>query len=171
MKGARRLLLRVPLSLLQATDRAQCRQRCRGGSNHHAEYHLPDTVLKAWAFKLDRMKGELTVQRLVDELYDWTARRMEDARENDSKADEILLKRCAYHGLNFAAPFVVMRHWDCMHQDGNDDVMRCFNLSSDGAVHSKVRRLQQDRLIEKVEDARQSGTTTTVYRKTGVLML
>ena len=199
-----------------------------------------DERLKAWAFKLDRMKGELTVQRLVDELYDWTARRMEDARENDSKADEILLKRCAYHGLNFAAPFVVMRHWDCMHQDGdywcgdfetdetdwqltelltniqyacqrhyfgalaetyfdnktreasinvqrrqktleafsrlpeeftNDDVMRCFNLSSDGAVHSKVRRLQQDRLREKVEDARQSGTTTTVYRKTGVLML
>ena len=202
--------------------------------------YASDERLKAWAFKLDRMKGELTVQRLVDELYDWTARRMEDARENDSKADEILLKRCAYHGLNFAAPFVVMRHWDCMHQDGdywcgdfetdetdwqltelltniqyacqrhyfgalaetyfdnktreasinvqrrqktleafnrlpeeftNDDVMRCFNLSSDGAVHSKVRRLQQDRLIEKVEDARQSGTTTTVYRKTGVLML
>ena len=202
--------------------------------------YTSDERLKAWAFKLDRMKGELTVQRLVDELYDWTARRMEDARENDSKADEILLKRCAYHGLNFAAPFVVMRHWDCMHQDGdywcgefetdetdwqltelltniqyacqrhyfgalaetyfdnktreasinvqrrqktleafsrlpeeftNDDVMRCFNLSSDGAVHSKVRRLQQDRLIEKVEDARQSGTTTTVYRKTGVLML
>ena len=31
----------------------------------------------------------------------------------------MLLKRCAYHGLNFAAPFIVMRHWDCMKQDGN----------------------------------------------------
>ena len=59
--------------------------------------------LKAWAEKLDRVKGELTVQKIVDELYDWTARRMEDARENDSRADEMLLKRCAYHGLNFAA--------------------------------------------------------------------
>ena len=78
-----------------------------------------DERLKAWAEKLDRMKGELSVQKIVDELYDWTARRMEDAKENDSKADEMLLKRCAYHGLNFAAPFIVMRHWDKMKQDGN----------------------------------------------------
>ena len=59
------------------------------------------------------------MQRIVDALYDWTARRMEDAKENDSKADEMLLKRCAYHGLNFSAPFIVMRHWDKMHQEGN----------------------------------------------------
>ena len=69
-----------------------------------------DGRLKAWAFKLDRMKGELTVQKIVDELYEWTARRMMDAAENNSKADEMLLKRCAYHGLNFSAPFIVMRH-------------------------------------------------------------
>jgi hypothetical protein len=30
----------------------------------------------------------------------------------------MLLKRCAYHGLNFAAPFIVMRHWADIHQDG-----------------------------------------------------
>ena len=77
-----------------------------------------DNRLKEWAEKLDKMKGELTVQKIVDELYDWTARRMADAAENDSKADEMLLKRCAYHGLNFAAPFIVMRHWDQMKQDG-----------------------------------------------------
>ena len=77
-----------------------------------------DGRLKAWAFKLDKTKGELTVQKIVDELYDWTARRMEDAKENDSKADEMLLKRCAYHGLNFSAPFIVMRHWEQMKQDG-----------------------------------------------------
>ena len=72
-----------------------------------------DARIKAWAEKLDRMKGELSVQKIVDELYDWTARRMADAAENDSKADEMLLKRCAYHGLNYAAPFIVMRHWAC----------------------------------------------------------
>ena len=178
-----------------------------------------DNRLKAWAEKLDRMKGELSVQKIVDELYDWTARRMADAEENESKADEMLLKRCAYHGLNFAAPFIVMRHWDKMHQEGNywcgefetdevdwrlaelivniqyacqrhyfgamaeayfdnklkdanvnlqrkqktlegfsrlpevftsEDVMRCFNLSSDGAVRSKTRRLLSDRLIVKL---------------------
>ena len=77
-----------------------------------------DDRLKEWAFKLDRLKGELSVQKIVDELYDWTARRMMDAKENNSKADEMLLKRCAYHGLNFSAPFIVMRHWADIHQDG-----------------------------------------------------
>ena len=77
-----------------------------------------DERLKEWAAKLDKTKGELTVQNLVDELYDWTARRMADAKDNNSKADEMLLKRCAYHGLNFSAPFIVMRHWEQLHQDG-----------------------------------------------------
>ena len=77
-----------------------------------------DYRLKEWAEKLDKTKGELSVQKIVDELYDWTARRMADADENDSKADEMLLKRCAYHGLNFAAPFIVMRHWNDLHKDG-----------------------------------------------------
>ena len=84
----------------------------------HVDYNS-DERLKEWVVKLDRMKGELTVQKIVDELYDWTARRMADAKENESKAEEMLLKRCAYHGLNFAAPFIVMRHWDCIHQDGS----------------------------------------------------
>ena len=78
-----------------------------------------DERLKEWAYKLDKTKGELPVQKLVDELYDWTERRMLDAQENESKADEMLLKRCAYHGLNFAAPFIVMRHWDKMKKDGD----------------------------------------------------
>ena len=77
-----------------------------------------DRRLKEWGEKLDRMKGKLTLDKIVDELYDWTARRMEDAKEDNSKAEEMLLKRCAYHGINFSAPFIVMRHWDKIHQDG-----------------------------------------------------
>ena len=199
-----------------------------------------DNRLKEWAEKLDRMKGELSVQKIVDELYDWTARRMADAAENDSKADEMLLKRCAYHGLNFSAPFIVMRHWDKMKQDGqywcgefetdevdwklaelivniqyacqrhyfgamaeayfdnklrdasvnvqrrqktyesfarlpetftSEDVMRCFGLTSDGAVRSKTRRLISDHLIEKVSDGRGTITGLSTFRKTGVQML
>ena len=80
--------------------------------------YASDGRLMDWAKLLDRTKGELSVQKIVDELYDWTARRMADAAENESRADEMLLKRCAYHGLNFSAPFIVMRHWDELHQDG-----------------------------------------------------
>ena len=87
-----------------------------------------DQRLKEWATRLDRMKGRLSLGRIVDELYDWTARRMADARDDDSRADEMLLKRCAYHGVNFAAPFIVMRHWAQVHQDGQ---YFCGDFSTD----------------------------------------
>ena len=77
-----------------------------------------DERLKEWAYKLDRTKGELSLQKIVDALFDWTDRRMADAAYNESKADEMLLKRCAYHGINFAAPFIMMRHWDALKKDG-----------------------------------------------------
>ena len=152
--------------------------------------------------------------------------------------DEMLLKRCAYHGLNFAAPFIVMRHWDKIKQDGdywcgtfetddvdwklaelivniqfacqrhyfgamaenyfdnklkdasvnvqrrqktyecfarlpeeftNEDVMRCFNLSSEGSARSKTSRLLRDHLIEKVCEER--GTEKALFRKTGTILL
>jgi len=199
-----------------------------------------DNRLKAWAERLDRTKGELSVQKIVDELYEWTARRMADAAENESKADEMLLKRCAYHGLNFAAPFIVMRHWDQLKQDGafwcgefetddvdwrlaellvnihyacqrhyfgamaeayfenklrdasvnvqrqqktieafnrlpeeftSEDVMRCFNLSSEGATRVRIKRLVSDHLIEKLNDARSKAGKLSSYRKTGTMML
>ena len=78
-----------------------------------------DKRLTEWAYRLDKTKGELNMGKIVDELYDWTARRMEEAEMNNSKGDEMLLKRCAYHGLNFAAPFIMMRHWDELRQDGD----------------------------------------------------
>ena len=199
-----------------------------------------DNRLKAWAEKLDRMKGELTVHKIVDELYDWTARRMMDAAENDSKADEMLLKRCAYHGLNYAAPYIVMRHWAELKQDGdywcgefetdevdwklaelitniqfacqrhyfgamaeayfdnklkdasvnvqrrqktyeafarlpeeftNDDIMRCFNLSSIGAARSRAKRLVDDHVAEKTGEVKDGNVYKATYRKTGVLIL
>ena len=204
----------------------------------HVDFNS-DERLKSWAEKLDRMKGELTVQKIVDELYDWTARRMMDAKENDSKADEMLLKRCAYHGLNFAAPFIVMRHWDSIHQDGSywcgefdtddtdwklaelivniqyacqrhyfgamaeayfdnrlrdasvnvrrkqktydgferlpesftcEDVMRCFNMGSEGSARMKISRFLQDHLIEKIEEPKGKASSKAKYRKTGVIM-
>ena len=83
----------------------------------HVDYES-DNRLKEWAARLDKTKGVLKLDKIVDELYDWTARRMADAKEDNSHADEMLLKRCAYHGINFAAPFILMRHWDQLHKDG-----------------------------------------------------
>jgi len=77
-----------------------------------------DNRIAEWAKKLDKTKGILPFGKIVDELFDWTARRMADAEDNNSKAEEMLLKRCAYHAINFSAPFIVMRHWADMKQDG-----------------------------------------------------
>ena len=43
---------------------------------------------------------------------------MEDCAEDNSEANELMLKRVAYHALNYAAPFIDMRHWDNMYQEG-----------------------------------------------------
>ena len=52
-----------------------------------------------------------------------------------------------------------------------EDVVRCFNLSSEGAARMKIKRLQSDHLIEKLGDGRKAGTSKSSYRNTGNLML
>ena len=74
--------------------------------------------MKSWAFKLDTRAGELPLWPLVKRLYDWTKNRMADCKEDDSEANELMLKRVPYHALNFAAPFIDMRHWEHIHQQG-----------------------------------------------------
>ena len=74
--------------------------------------------MKEWAHKLDKRAGQLPVKPLVHHLWEWTKARMEDCAEDNSEANELMLKRTAYHGLNYAAPFIDMRHWDQLHQDG-----------------------------------------------------
>ena len=76
-----------------------------------------DDNLRDWAFKLNATKGEIPCKPISDALHDWTARRMADARENQSLADEDLLKRPCWHAINFALPFIVCRHWDKMVED------------------------------------------------------
>ena len=74
--------------------------------------------MKEWAHKLDKRAGQLPVKPLVHHLWEWTKARMEDCAEDNSEANELMLKRTAYHGLNYAAPFIDMRHWSELHQDG-----------------------------------------------------
>ena len=44
---------------------------------------------------------------------------MADCEEDQSEANELMLKRVPYHALNYSAPFIDMRHWEKMHQQGN----------------------------------------------------
>lgn len=77
-----------------------------------------DAELREWAYRLDSTKGEIPCKEISDALYDWTCRRMLDAKENDSKAEEDILKRCCWVGAHNTLPFIVSRHWDQMVEDG-----------------------------------------------------
>jgi hypothetical protein len=74
--------------------------------------------MKSWAYKLDARYGELPLWELVKQLYYWTENLMEDCAEDESEANELMLKRVPYHALNYSAPFIDMRHWDSLHQEG-----------------------------------------------------
>ena len=74
--------------------------------------------MKAWASKLDCRAGQLPVKPLVRKLYDWTSNRMADCAEDDSEANELMLKRVPYHALNYSVPFIDMRHFESLHQEG-----------------------------------------------------
>ena len=74
--------------------------------------------MKAWASKLDCRAGQWPVKPLVRKLYDWTSNRMADCAEDDSEANELMLKRVPYHALNYSVPFIDMRHFENLHQEG-----------------------------------------------------
>ena len=50
-------------------------------------------TLKDWAYRLDKVEGELPIEPLNDETYDWQSSHMEIAEFNHDKADRTLLKR------------------------------------------------------------------------------
>ena len=74
--------------------------------------------MKQWAYRLDRRYGELPLWNLVRKIYDWTKNRMEDLKDDGcDEARELMLKRVPYHALNYAAPFIDMRHWQSLHEE------------------------------------------------------
>ena len=77
-----------------------------------------EMTLRMWAERLDKVHGKLPIKALVDCAYEWTKEHMEEAKENDSEADEVMVKRVAYYGINVSVPFIVMRHWDEWQHNG-----------------------------------------------------
>ena len=69
-------------------------------------------TLKTWAYRLDKVEGELPIEPLNDETFDWQSSRLEIAEFNGDKADRTILKRIPYYGIGVSLPFILMRHWD-----------------------------------------------------------
>ena len=69
-------------------------------------------ALHTWAYRLDKVEGEIPIEPLNDETYDWQSSHLEIAEFNGDKADRTLLKRIPYYGIGVSLPFILMRHWD-----------------------------------------------------------
>ena len=89
------------------------------------EANKNDAVLRDWAYKLDKRKGELPLWTLTEHCWQWTSDHMDIAGFNQDKADEMLIKRVPHYGMNISAPFIDMRHWQEREETGTykiDDI-------------------------------------------------
>ena len=98
--------------------------------------------MKTWAYRLDSRFGELPFWGIVKKLYDWTKDRMADCEEDDNEANELMLKRVAYHAINYAAPFIDARHWDKMKQKGTRWVGEYETDETDWKLCELIARIQ-----------------------------
>ena len=79
---------------------------------HSAVDHSSEELLKTWAYRLDRVNGELPVWPLVEEIWQWTRDHLLLAKIDQDKADELLIMRVGYYGIAIATPYILMRHWE-----------------------------------------------------------
>ena len=98
--------------------------------------------MKTWAYRLDGRFGELPFWGIVKKLYDWTKDRMADCEEDDNEANELMLKRVAYHAINYSAPFIDARHWDKMKQKGSYWVGEYETDETDWKLCELIARIQ-----------------------------
>ena len=102
----------------------------RGNAPRHQEViEGADETLRTWAYRLDKVAGEIPIEPLNDETYEWQNAHMEIAKINGDKADRMLLKRIPYYGIGITLPFILMRHWDEWEQHRTlsmDDVDKRF---------------------------------------------
>ena len=79
--------------------------------------HEGDEMLKTWAYRLDKVSGELPVWPIVETTWEWTRDHFLISELNEDNADFMLTLRVSYYGVCVAAPFILMRHWEQWEKD------------------------------------------------------
>ena len=138
---------------------------------HEADQRA-DEAIRGWAYRLDRRYGELPFDALVEHAWHWTADRMEIAKFNDDRADELLLKRCAANAIAIAAPWIDMRHTGereetgGYHTDGTDAQLLDMVLDIQYRTqHYYFGALAQNYFKEQYEEATTFRRRTTRYQQ------
>ena len=65
-----------------------------------------------WAYKMDKVSGELPIWPLVEHCWQWVNDIMTVASETNDDVSALLCKRVPYYGIGIAVPYILMRHWD-----------------------------------------------------------
>ena len=129
-----------------------------------------DETLRQYAYKLDKRQGELPLWPLVEHAWHWADGRMEIAKFNSDKADELLLKRCPANAIAIAAPWVDMRHCDEREKTGTYEIDEQDKALLDLALDIQYRTttywfgaLARNYFEEQTKDATQFRRRTTRF--------
>lgn len=69
-------------------------------------------ALKAWGYKMEKLHGELPLQRLVDHVYDLCELSAQEAEAADDLVLDYLRKRAVFYATWFTVPRIVAREYD-----------------------------------------------------------
>lgn len=95
-------------------------------------------ALKAWGYKMEKLHGELPLQRLVDHVYDLCELSAQEAEAADDLVLDYLRKRAVFYATWFAVPRIVAREYDKFVKTGKleitDDDLKFSTLMYDAVI-------------------------------------
>ncbi len=95
-------------------------------------------ALKAWGYKMEKLHGELLLQRLVDHVYDLCELSAQEAEAADDLVLDYLRKRAVFYATWFTVPRIVAREYDKFVKTGKleitDDDLKFSTLMYDAVI-------------------------------------
>ena len=95
-------------------------------------------ALKAWGYKMEKLHGELPLQRLVDHVYDLCELSAQEAEAADDLVLDYLRKRAVFYATWFTVPRIVAREYDKFVKTGKleitDDDLKFSTLMYDAVI-------------------------------------
>ena len=95
-------------------------------------------ALKVWGYKMEKLHGELPLQRLVDHVYDLCELSAQEAEAADDLVLDYLRKRAVFYATWFTVPRIVAREYDKFVKTGKleitDDDLKFSTLMYDAVI-------------------------------------
>ncbi|MCR5711538.1 MAG: hypothetical protein K6G46_03685 [Prevotella sp.] len=126
--------------------------------------HEQDVKLKEWGFQFEQMRGELSIDKLVDHVYalcEQTA--VEAALANDTVLD-YLRKRAVFYATWFTIPRIYGRQWENYRKTGKITINK-GDLQFATLIYDAVLYFQDYFFGQMLEDSWENATKDFVPRR------